>query len=347
VSVLDAVIVKDLAPRDLLGLELHLMESVALRDTAPVLVIYSLAGRIVSIGRYHFYDDPPERGGITVMRRLTGGRVVGAGEGWLGLALILPYRGALLAARDAHLKPDQVMNRYARGLLATFEAFKLKCFYPGRDAITLERRELAMCTFETDSAGAVLFEAAIAVNRGLEEVVRDLERADPDGQLPCAMYTPEAATRLVRELDRDIDSNEIARAIVAGYAASLGEVRLRELSAEEAAHGEHRGAALDASQWLIRRAIDLPLVAHAAGQLGAIEARVAVRDDGAIDGLKLAGDFIANSPGIVALERELNGARFDLPSVSRAVVKTYASGENYFLGIGDLSNLVQLIMKAA
>ena len=345
-SIFDAVIIKSLVPRDLLGLELYLMESVARRDTAPVLVVYSLAGRLVSIGRYHFYDGPSERGGITLMRRLTGGRVVGAGEGWVGVALILPYRGALLAERDAHLKPDQVMNRYARGLLAAFDQFKLKCFYPGRDAITLEHRELTMCTFETDSAGAVLFEAAIAVNRGLEEVVHDLERLDPDGQLQCAMYTPDVATRLVRELGRDIDFDEAARGIVAGYAANLGEVRSRELSAEEAAQGEHRSRALDASEWLRRKVNPMPLAAHTSGQLGAIEARVTLRD-GAIDTLNLSGDFIANSPGLVALERELHGARFDLPSVSRAVVKTYSSGENYFLGIGDLSNLVQLIMKAA
>ncbi len=125
----------------------------------------------------------------------------------------------------------------------------LECFYPGRDAITFERRELAMCTFETDASGAMLFEAAIAVNRGMEEVVHDLERFDPAGQLNCAMYGPEAATKLVRELDRDISFPEIADAIAHGYSDFLGGGDRRELSpVETRARGSSRRR--DRAAWL-------------------------------------------------------------------------------------------------
>ena len=55
-----------------------------------------------------------------------------------------------------------------------------------------------MCTFETDASGAMLFECALAVNRGMEEVVHDLEHFDPAGQLACPMYGPDNATKLVR-----------------------------------------------------------------------------------------------------------------------------------------------------
>jgi lipoate-protein ligase A len=348
VAVLDAIIAPALTASDLLGLQLQLMDGVARRIAPPTLVVYRLAGRIVSIGRYHLYAGPVERDGIGVMRRLTGGRVIGAGDGWIGLALIAPDQTALLTERDAHLKPEQVMNRYARGLMGAIDAFNLKCFYPGRDAITLERREIAMCTFETDSAGAMLFEAALAISRGMEDVVRDLERIDPDGQLPCAMYDADSATTLTREIGRDLESVEIARAIVAGYASQFGDVRVRELTAEEAAQSQQRSAAVISSGWL-HRAIDASLKLHAriASQLGSVEARIALNPAGTVERLALAGDFIADSPGLAALERELVGARLDLPSVSRAIVKTYASGKNYFLGVGDLSNLVQLIMKAA
>src|ERR1700676_4008010 len=148
-AVLDVIVAPALAPNALIGLELHLLEKVFTRETPAVALIFGSPGQCVSIGRYHLSAGPTEPGGIGAYRRLTGGRVVGAGEGWLGLALILPSRTALLKEDAARLKPDQIMNRYARGMLAGLRALGLDCFYPGRDAITFERRELARCTFET------------------------------------------------------------------------------------------------------------------------------------------------------------------------------------------------------
>lgn len=347
-AVLDAIIAPAVAPFDLLGLELAMLDRVARRTASPLLIAYTLGGRFISIGRYHLYDGPPKRAGINVMRRLTGGRIIGAGEGWFEVTLILPSRTALLPERDAHLKPEQYMNRYARGILGALERCNLKCFYPGRDAITFDRRELAMCSFETDGQGALIFETALALNRGMEELVHDLERVDPDGQLPSAMYGPEIATKLVREIGRDVTFEEVSNAIVDAYRDQFGEIRLREFSSEEIAEGAHRGASLAASGWLTERAPEasLNLAARVAGQLGAIEAHAAMLD-GKIDRLVMSGDFIANSPGLSAFERELRGSSLDLPSVSRAVVKTFASGENYFLGLGDLTNLAQLVMKLA
>ena len=156
------------------------------------------------------------------MRRLTGGRVVGAGEGWLGIALILPTRTSLLKETTPGLKPEQIMNRYARGLLAALRIAGLDCFYPGRDAITFDQREIAMCSFETNASGAMLFEVILAVNRGMEEVVHDLERVDPDGTLTCRMYGSDNATTVVREVGRDIGFAELADAIVTGYGSTLG-----------------------------------------------------------------------------------------------------------------------------
>jgi len=139
VADLDVILAPAIATDDLLGLELHFLDAISARQTPPVLLIYGSMGRSISIGRYHLYDGPSEREGINVMRRLTGGRVVGAGQGWLGLALILPTRTALLKEDVTRIKPDQIMNRYARGLLSAMRAIGIECFYPGRDAITFEQ----------------------------------------------------------------------------------------------------------------------------------------------------------------------------------------------------------------
>jgi lipoate-protein ligase A len=297
------------------------------------------------LGRYHLYDGPAQRAGFSTWRRLTGGRVVGAGPGWFNLALILPSRDALLPAHDLKLKPDQVMNRYVRGLLAGLRELGLECFYPGRDAVTFERRELAMCTFETDAAGAMLFEATLAVNKGMEEVVHDLERFDPAGQLPCAMYGPDAATKLVRELDRDITFAEIAEAVARGYSSLLGGGDRRDLTPMENAQAERRGAAMEQRGWLTLSA-EGTLNGRTASQLGSIEARVKTSPAGIVEALTLSGDFIANSPGINTFQAEMAGRRLDLASVSAAAMKVFGHGDNFMLGIGELSNLVKLITRA-
>jgi len=347
-AALDAVVVPSISPWDLLGLELHFLEAVAAHRTAPVLILYSLPGRAVSLGRYHLYSGAAERDGILALRRITGGRAVGSGEGWIGLALVLPNRTALLPERDANLKPDQVMNRYARGLLAGLRSLGVECFYPGRDAITRERREIAMCTFETDAAGAMLLEATIAVNRGMEEMVHDLDRLDPNGNITSAVYGPETSTKLVRELNRDASFDEITRAIIGGYAEELGGVNERGLAAEEWAQAAQRGKALQSIHWLRRaaEASEFNRSGRIAAQLGQIEARLSVSAENRIERAMLCGDFIANSPGVAELEAKLEGRAHDLIAVSNAVTSTYAGGNNFILGSGDLSNLVRLIAGA-
>jgi lipoate-protein ligase A len=342
---LDVILAPALVPDDLLGLELHFLDAIATRQTPPALLIYTSPGRFVSISRYHLYSGPSEHDGINVFRRLTGGRVVGAGQGWLSLALILPTRTALLKEDAARLKPEQIMNRYARGLLTAMRALGVDCFYPGRDAITFEQREIAMCTFETDAAGAMLFEASVAHNRGMEELVHDLERIDPDGALSCRMYDAASATKMVRELARDISFDELAGAIASGYRSSLGETRRRELTALEAAQADHRGRVLANSNWLIAPVAGPhpTLKNRIASQLGAIEAAVALSADKTVEAVRLSGDFIANSPAIAELESALRGRPLDLATVSQAVTKTFGHNDNYFLGAGELSNLVSLI----
>lgn len=341
----DIVRLEAVEPWHLLGLQAHLLEAVPTKEARPVLLIHSMRGRVMSLGRYHLYDGTIERAGLTAARRFTGGRVIGSGEGWLGVALILPSREALLPDRETKLKPDQVMNRYVRGVLAGLRDLGLDCFYPGRDAVTVERREIAMCTFETDPSGAMLFECVLAINRGMEEVVHDLEHFDPAGQLACAMYSPDNATKLVRELDRDVSFAEVATAIARGYSNLLGGGDPRKLIPLEIAQAERRGASLEQREWL-RLTTDGNLTSRLASQLGSIEARVKTSVDGTVEKIDLVGDIIANSSGIAAFQSEMSGRPLDLPSVSSAVMKIFGHGDNFILGLGELSNLVKLITRA-
>ncbi|MGH7778298.1 MAG: lipoyl protein ligase domain-containing protein [Candidatus Binataceae bacterium] len=348
-AVLDAIVLPAFAPLEIAGLEIHLLEAVAAQRIAPTLIVYASPEKTVSLGRYHLYSGAAQRAGIGAARRLTGGRAIGAGDGWLSIALIVPRVGALLSERDAALKPDQVMNRYVRGLLAALRSLGVDCFYPGRDAITSDHRELAACSFEVAASGAMLFEAALAVNRGMEELIHDLDRLDPAGGVSCPMYGPENATNLARILGRDIGFAEIARAIIAGYGGLADSVCERTLEPEERAHATRRAEGLTAGRWL-RLAANPQSFNRSnriAAQLGAVEVRLDVADNFTIERLMLTGDFVANSPGVAELEHRLAGATLDLPSVTRAVIDTYGGGRNFILGLGALDNLIQLIAEAA
>jgi lipoate-protein ligase A len=348
VAALDLIAIPSLGPWDLLGIEHSMLEAVASGEARPLVLVYAMAGRMVSLGRYHLYEGPAERAGIVAWRRLTGGRVVGSGEGWFGFALVLPKRTALLAERDAHLRPEQMINRYVRGLLKALRALGLDCFYPGRDAVTVKRREIAMCSLEGDASGATLFEAAVGVTSGMEQVVHDLERFDPDGLIGCPMYGPDTASTLARELGREVGFDEFCERIASGYAELMGGVRRRELLPAEVTRAERRAAALESSRWLCAPAPDpaLTAVSRAASQLGWVQVRLRLGPGGLVERLQLSGDFIANSGAVRALESELVGRPLDSASVSAAVMKTLADEGNFILGMGEPANLIRLISAA-
>jgi lipoate-protein ligase A len=344
VPALDIIAAPALDAWTLLGLELNLLDAQS-TGAGPTLLLYTTAGRPVSIGRYHLYKGAEVAGGVGVQRRLTGGRVVGAGDGWLGLALLLPSRDALLRDERAPLRPEQVMNRYVRGLLAGLRALGADCFYPGRDAVTLNGREIAMCTFEVAPTGAMLFEVSLAVTRGMNDLVSDMEQIDPDGLINCPMYGPEQATTLGRGLGHDLNFEVLKDAVAAGDETTLGESRRRELDGALLADARNRGEALKTSRWLNRVAPDPQMTAknRIATQLGAAEISIARAADGTVDRAMLTGDFIANSAAIERLECELRGRTLDLASVGRVVTDVFGSGDNFILGVGDLSNLSRLI----
>ena len=312
-----------------------------------MLLIFQFQGELVSLGRYHLYDGPEARGGISAYRRLTGGRIINQGAGWAGCSLILPSRTAASNQRGAKLRPDQVMNRCARGALAALRRLGIDAFYPGRDAITNGGRELAICTFEETSGGALLFELFLALEHGLDSLPREMERFDPEGNLSCQLYTADTCTTLAREMGRSPGFDELATCLEAGYGAGLGSLRRRELTPVEIEAARAHPPVMPArSPGGHIRGSSMPLVARQSIQLGSMEVRMAAAGD-RIERIAFYGDFIANSPGLGQFEQNLVDQRLDLMSLTAAVMQVYGDGSNYILGCGELGNLTRLILKAS
>lgn len=345
---IDAVRLPSLAHPELLpGLQSCLIQAIERRERGPTLLLYAPQEKVISLGRYHLYKGPPEHGGIGVYRRLTGGRIISLSPRWIGCSLIVPSRSGLLEPRDAQLKPEQVLNRYTRGVMAGLRSLGADCFYPGRDAITCNRREVAMCTFEETASGVLLVEIFIAIDDGLTSLPLDMERFDPDGALTCPMYTDATATTLSAVLGRQLGFEEAAQRIEAGHVSVFGATRPRDLTDAEVAAAADLAGTMGAS-WLHHRwpEASLNLAARSSVQLGVMEARLAAAE-GKIERVALYGDFIANTAGLAQFEENLRGQSLDLMTMTAVVLQTYGDGSNFLLGCGDLTNLARLILKAS
>jgi hypothetical protein len=334
---LDLIVQPGLSPRESLAADRALLDDA--RAGQGALRVYALTGEVLSLGRYHLAPEPPADCGVQLWRRHSGGRAMPWGDGFVGVSLVLPHRAALVADDPAALAPDQVMNRCVRGILEACEASGVPALYPGRDLVTVQRRMLALVSFEVEATGALVFEAVIADGRDFGVLPGLLDRADPGGVVRAGMLTAEDATCCARLLGHPLGVQELAARLRRGYERRFG-VSFRERPAPAA-------PAFDAAAWLRQRAARAGLDRHAsvATPLGVLEVRLGVAG-GRIADLVLAGDFIANSPGIERLERELRGCPAEASAVERTVAAVFAAPENFILGVGPVRTVAEAIARA-
>src|SRR5215813_4259860 len=173
------------------------LESAA-REGVVALRLYTLATDALVLGRYH---RRPHGHGVALARRLSGGRVVPGGEGFVGVSLALPHRSALVGDDPWMLSPEQVMNRCVRGLLDGLRRLGVEPFYPGRDLVTAGGRTVAVLGLEIAPDGAALFEVTLALGRDLATLPGLLDRADPEG-VTCVRFWQPAEVVSVGALTR-------------------------------------------------------------------------------------------------------------------------------------------------
>jgi len=321
------------------------------RLRSGVLRVYDVAGDVLSLGRYHLAPNPPAiAANLSCYRRHSGGRVVPFGDGFVGIALVLPHRSALVSDDPAALAPEQIMNRYARGILEACRLVNVPAFYPGRDFVTVNRRVLALVSFEVDPAGALLFEAIIANRRDFSVLPAWLDVIDPAGILRTEMLTPESTTCLARELGTELTVEDVAEMIRRGFEKQFHlECEAHTLSALEtqaidatAAHDFHD------DRWLRQRQVRADLDRHAfeRTQLGVFESHFSLEQDHFIRDIVFAGDFLANSGAIERLERELRLCPAEWRAVDAVATDVFAQPGNFILGIGRVRTIADTVCKA-
>lgn len=320
------------------------------RERTATLRVFTTPGEIVSLGRYHRVAPRTERSPQGLHRRLSGGRAAPVGEGFVGISLVLPHRSALESDDPHALQPAQVLNRCVRGILQAIRSVNVGPIYPGRDAITIDRRAVAMVCFEVDRHGCLLFEAVLAHRSDFGVLPKRLDRADPGGSIGADFVDSDQATTLNRASGLDLRFEETVELLRRGY-----EVATRIPCAEKTmAHGDEEAIAAAAragvsdDEWLHSRVVD-PLLDHHGSertQLGVLEAHFSLGPSGYLDRVVLAGDFLANSPAIDLLERRLRGCPLEVHAIEAVVEEAFADDENFILGIGRPRTIATTILEA-
>jgi len=330
-----------------LATDLFFLQTVRKTGT-PILRVYTLPGDVVLLGRYHASNQLPDTATPTLARRLSGGRVVPSGQGFVQFSLIFPHRSALVSDNPYNLAPFQVLNRHVRGVLQGLKAGGIEAFYPGRDLLTVRQQPLGWISFTTEDSGALLCEGGFAVNRDLSLLPYLLDRADPHGVIPCQFFAPEQVTSLERMTGQAFTLTQVAGMLRHGFAQQPAlEVNDQDLSTEEQ---EAISALVERSPlhtWLQSRPLrlDFPFHATTTIQLGILQVRFALSTKQTLTAVQFSGDFIANPAAITALEQGLCGCPLERDALGRAVDRTFLQPEHYLLGIGPLQTIPETILK--
>src|SRR5207244_13622270 len=100
---LDLIVQPALSPRESLAADRRLLDEA--RAGQAALRVYTLAGDVLSLGRYPLAPKLPARCAVELWRPHPGGRALPWGEGFGGLWLLLPPRRALVASAPDVLPP--------------------------------------------------------------------------------------------------------------------------------------------------------------------------------------------------------------------------------------------------
>lgn len=323
----------------------------AVQDTqTAVLRVYTQPGDQVMLGRYHGVGTLPKTDQITVARRLSGGRVVPGGDGFVNFSLIVPHRSAPFSDEPYHLAPFQVLNRHVRGLLHGLKTAGIDVFYPGRDLVTVEQHPLAWISFSVEDNGAVVCEGGVSVQRDFSLLPYLLDRVDPNGTISSQFFMPDQVTNLERLTGTAPAFSQIAALIRNGYAEQPNFACLDEdLSHREREQIDRSAAASSDSSdawlhsWPLRS--DLPFHASTTITLGNLDIRFSVSQNQTLKEVHFGGDFLAPSATTMLLQRSLSGCPLEYTALWEVIEQTFLHPQHYMLGLRHMRIIPDTILK--
>ena len=320
----------------------------------PLLRVYSLERPSILVGRYQSIPElhrvGTEEGEVPpVGRRLTGGRAVPAGPGFAGISLILPRAWELTGNNPQRMiSPEIVANRYSRAIMTAFLRFGVKVTYLGRDALTAGKEKIGLVGFTFAESGAVLFESHLATGGDLA----GLEDTPIPGSVAWQPLLPDPpTTSLHAQLGDDVGLRELADAVAIGAESKLGfSIIERDWTAEELQGITRIGGEWKRDdRWMgdRRPRPEENLRVETGIQLGRFSVALALRQDGRIASVTLAGDFLSEDRTVSELEESFQGLPLDWNTLASATDQVLNQPGRFLLGMSQRRTLPDTLMQAA
>ncbi len=317
-------------------------------DNTAVLRVYTHPGDLVVLGRYHPAARLSAPAQVAVTRRLSGGRVLPSGQGFVNFSLILPHRSAFFSDDPLYLAPFQVLNRHVRSVLHGFKTAGVKLFYPGRDFLTIDRLPVGWVSFSSEHNGAVLIEGSLAVRRDFSLLPHLLDRVDPHGVISSQFFAPDQVISLERVAGRPPSLAQLTRLLQHGFSQLAASCVRQDLSQTEQAHIAHLAGTAAAENWLSSWPArpDLPFQPSVPTPLGRLTIGFGVTPQQTLSDLYLSGDFIAPAHTVTDLQARLSGQPMVYPALERTVDQLFLQPEHYLLGPKHLRVIPETIVHA-
>lgn len=333
----------DTSPARSVATDRHFLHTVV-ETQLPVLRVYTYPDDVLLLGRYQAAGALGQDPGLTITRRLTGGRAFPSGNGFVQFSLIVPHRSFFFSADPHHIAPFQILNRYVRGVLYGLKTGGVEVFYPGQDFLTVRRLPVGWHSFVTEDSGAVLYEGGVFVQRDMSLLPHLLDRVDPQGTLPCRLFMPDQVHNLEKVLGRPLVPDQVVYLLQSGFTQQFGlECLNQDLSQTE------RAAILESDPIPNSHSLrsGLPYAATRQTPLGELQVRFSLTPEQIIETIQFSGDFIANPAGIQALEHNLKGCPLEKAALWQVVDRTFLEPNYYLIGAGRLADLPGLLLGAS
>lgn len=290
------------------------------------------------LGRFH-RADPESSAGAGLSRRLSGGRVLPCGPGVVCITMAAPTVD-WFDPKGASLRPDQVLNRALRPLLALLRGDGIDAFYPGRDLVTVGGAPIAHASFTVARDGVALVEMHVAETPAFATLEALLDRFDPRGVAGvdrqalasstslAQQKTPARSNQAWTERFATFAADALAcEARVVGPAPEGGDVTLAHDSAARDFLGEPGPADGDARS------------AATVSMLGVVECAGRMRGD-RLTGLRICGDLIAPFHTLDDVASECEGEPLRPANIRKALARAMAQPRSFVLGLRELDELI-------
>jgi lipoate-protein ligase A len=302
--------------------------------------VWRRANEGLLLGRFHRVDPraeaPGDGGGLS--RRMSGGRVVPVGPGVVCFTMSAPTVNWLDPA-GAALRPDQVLNRALRPLLALLRGSGIDAFYPGRDLITAAGRTIAHASFTVMRDGVATVEMHVAETSTFSRLEALLDRFDPSGIAGVDRRGAGETTSLEEQGTPARSDSQWAELLAAGAAQALS-CETRPVLAAESLHVTTADASAARDFLLVPGPLEEgSRSAAAVSMLGMVECSGRMRGD-RLTGLRICGDLIAPFHTLDDVAAECEGEPLRPANIRKALARAMAGPRSFVLGLRDLDELI-------